>query len=159
MKIQQLETELTNLRKLNASKCEINKRAPTNNKSTSESKLAELDDTVKDLKDQIKKIKSENLEMAKLISRKQTTCQESEKKLLNLKKSMFQEETKQKEEKKASELEKMQAEYESLCQKKKQLLELKNSKEADHKVLKDNLAEYLKNLQQKFLGFLSTGNL
>ena len=159
LKIQQLEIELNDLRKLNASNVEINKRTRAIAKAPNENKVSELEETSKELKEQIKRIKAENMEMEKLISRKQSNYQESEKKLVTLKASMFQQEVKMKNANQSGELAKLKSEYENLCQKKKQLLELKNTKETEHKILKENLSEYLKSLQQKFLGFLSTGNL
>lgn len=159
MTIQQLETELSNIRKLNASNVEINKRANTNAKVVSDTKVAELEETVKEIKYQIKKVKSENMEIEKIISHKQQNYVEAEKKLLSLKSSMFQQEAKKKNGELPTDMEKLQSEYDNLCQRKKKLLELKNSKESDHKVLRENLTEYLHNLQQRFLGFLSTGNL
>ena len=159
LKIQQLESELNNLRKLNASNTEMNKRTQAHNKANGDNKISELEETARDLREQIKRIKNENIDMEKIITQKQNSLQESERKLMHLKASTFHQESKKKVSDVTSDVDKMQAEYDALCLKKKQLLEIKNTKEAEHKLLKENLADYLKTLQQKFLGYLSTGNL
>ena len=159
LKIQQLESELSNLRKLSTSNAELNKRATNQPKLLFDNKMSELEETAKEIKDQIKRIKSENIEMEKLISLKQVNYQESEKKLFSIKNSALQQEATKIHSDTTQELVNMQKEYDNLCLKKKQLLEVKNTKDREHKVLRDELTEYLKNLQQKFIGLLATGTV
>lgn len=152
-----MEADLTNLRKLNASNVEMNKRSSQYTKPANDTRLLELEATFKELKDQIKKLKADNIELEKAISIKQISHKDSEKKMLSIKTSMLHQEAKNNVA--GPDIDKLQTEYDNLCVKKKQLLEVKNSKESEHKVLRENLGEYLKNLEHKFIGFLSNGNI
>lgn len=157
LKIKQLQAELSNLKKLNASKIEIMRRTIGEQRTLNEVKAKELEVTCKTLKDQVKNLKTENIEIERQILHKQSAFAEAEKKLMNMRASQL--ENQKLIEGEIAQLEKLQVEYDGLYTKKKELLDVKNAKEEEHKILKDNLKVYLKELQQKFIGYLHNGSM
>lgn len=156
---QQLEDELSNLKKSNATQLQINRRTSDQNRQSNVSKAVELTERCAELQDNVRKMKLDNAELEREIQRKQAACAEAERKLAEMKQAAAQQQLEQTLSEHQSEAERLQLEFDALSSKKKELLEHKNAKDEEHRVLKDNLKDYLHDLQQKYMGYLFNGSI